>query len=59
MFEAIVRRRCDRPMRRSKERGYKAPGVRWKCPEDCRKCFCCIEADQDGNERHTPYSRRK
>ena len=59
MFETIVRRRCDRPMRRSKEHGYKANGLRWKCPEDCKNCFCCIEQDQDGNERHITYSRRK
>ena len=59
MFETIVRLRCDRSMRRSKERGRNIYGIRWKCPGDCRRCFCCIEQDQDGNERHRPYSRHK
>lgn len=58
MFEQIVRRRCDRSMRRSKEKGYIRTGAHWKCPGNCRGCFCCIEQDQDGNERHAGYKRR-
>ena len=57
MFETIVRRRCDKSMRRSKEKGYRITGNHWKCPGDCRGCFCCIETDDLGNERHMPYSR--
>ena len=59
MFETIVKMRCDRSMRSSKERGYLISGLHWTCPGDCRRCFCCIEQDQDGNERHRPYSRHK
>lgn len=59
MFEQIIRRRCDKSMRRSKERGYIfKTGKHWKCPGDCRDCICCIEQDQDGNERHGRYIRR-
>jgi hypothetical protein len=58
MFDIITKRRCDKSMRRSKEKGYKLTGQHWKCPGDCRGCVCCIEKDQEGNERHAPYGRR-
>lgn len=57
MFEKIKRRRCDKPMRRSKEKCLTRSGEHWKCPGDCRGCLCCIEQDEDGNERHAHYER--
>lgn len=44
----VVHRRCDEPMRRSKEK----PGSRWKCKGKCKECLCCIEMDFNGNEEH-------
>ena len=48
-------RRCDKPMRRSKERGFMASGRRWRCTEDCSSCICCLEKRYDGTwEHHNP-----
>lgn len=60
MFETIISRRCDKAMKRSKQRGYLPRNYKqhWYCTGDCPGCFCCIEKDQDGNERHVPYWRR-
>lgn len=46
-------RRCDKPMRRSKEQcwlSYKKK--HWQCTGECKNCICCIERDAYGNERH-------
>ena len=48
----IIKRRCDVPMKRSKERTR-----RWKCNKDCRNCFCCIEMDNNGDEEHVDIRR--
>lgn len=50
----IIRRRCDKPMRKSKERAF-LPGdnrIHWRCTENCKECICCIETDENGNEKH-------
>ena len=46
----IINRRCDEPMRRSKERCITPAYRKWKCSEDCRNCICCIQMDENGNE---------
>lgn len=46
------RRRCDEPMRRSKERGFTASGKRWRCKGECKNCICCLETRYDGTEEH-------
>lgn len=48
----IIGYRCDKPMRRSKEKGYISPGRYWKCTEDCKSCICCIFKDEYGGEYH-------
>ena len=49
----VVHRRCDEPMRRSKEKTH-----RWKCTGKCKTCICCITIDQEGNEEHVnPLSK--
>lgn len=48
----IIQRRCDEPMRRSKERCITPAYRKWKCTEDCRNCICCIQMDEQGNEAH-------
>ena len=48
----IISHRCDKPMRRSKERGYIRAGVHWKCGKSCSSCICCIFKDENGTERH-------
>ena len=50
--EIAVSRRCDEAMRRSKEKGFRAPGIRWRCDGECKECICCIVKSDDGNERH-------
>lgn len=50
----VIKRRCDKSMKRSKERTGN-----WKCNEDCVNCFCCIEMDDDvfGEEAHFDIRR--
>ena len=48
-----ISRRCDEPMRRSKERCNTPFHTRWKCTGNCAGCICCIEKDENGNERHS------
>lgn len=43
--KVISRRYCDVPMARSK--GYVG-----RCSKDCRRCFCCIEVDINGDSEH-------
>lgn len=50
--KTIIKRRCDKPMKRSKERTR-----RWKCNKDCRNCFCCIEMDTSFDEEHVDIRR--
>ena len=45
-------RKCDKAMRRSKERCYIASGRRWRCTEDCSSCICCMEKRYDGTWEH-------
>lgn len=48
----IISRRCDIPMRRSKERCQTSMRRPWRCTGDCKNCFCCIQMDELGNESH-------
>lgn len=48
----IKSRRCDKAMRRSKERCNTPYYTRWKCKGECRTCICCIVKDENGDERH-------
>ena len=51
--KTIINRRCDEPMRRSKEKTH-----RWKCTGKCKTCICGITIDQEGNEEHVnPLSK--
>jgi hypothetical protein len=52
MSLSVIRRRCDEPMRKSKERCYTNKGHRWRCTGECRTCICCLEMMPDGRERH-------
>lgn len=48
----IIKRRCDEPMKRSKEECRLPNGKRWRCTKDCRECICCIYTTDDGREAH-------
>lgn len=48
----ISKRYCDVPMARSK-------GILGHCNYDCRRCFCCIEVDVNGNAEHVDLRRRR
>ena len=48
----IISRRCDEPMRRSKEQGYIRQGVHWKCTNQCKTCICSIYKTNNGVEHH-------
>lgn len=41
----IVKLSCDKSMAIKK-------GVLQKCNEDCKRCFCCIEMDENGKCQH-------
>lgn len=50
----VIGRRCDKAMKRSKERCF-IPSIgreRWRCTGECRSCICCLETLEDGTERH-------
>ncbi len=50
----IIKRRCDVPMKRSKERTR-----RWKCNGVCKTCICCIVTNESGDEEHiNPLSKK-
>ena len=53
----IISRRCDKAMRRSKEKGFTPYYKKWKCTGECKNCICCLERIEDGTERHFPYRR--
>ena len=56
---SIVNRRCDEPMRRSKEKCITRLYKPWRCNEDCSNCFCCIQMDENGNESHVNVASNK
>lgn len=47
-------RKCDKAMRRSKERGLTPFYTRWRCTGDCRNCVCSMVKQVDGIYIHTP-----
>jgi hypothetical protein len=54
--------RCDKAMRRSKERVREIKGLslpKWKCTKDCANCICGIIRDKSGNEHHVNLLRGK
>lgn len=56
----IIHRRCDEPMRRSKESARNARSLKqWKCDGRCKECICCIEQLISGEERHVNPSRKR
>ena len=46
--------KCDKAMRRSKERCYIREGVHWYCNGDCENCHCALHKKPDGTWEHTP-----
>jgi len=48
----VIDRRCDIPMRRSKEKCYTRYNKPWRCTKDCKNCICCLEKHKDGSESH-------
>ena len=51
-MNVIISRRCDYPMRRSKEKCNTPYHTEWHCTEDCRNCICCLIKYEDGTEAH-------
>lgn len=49
----IIGKRCDIPMRRSKEKCKTLNGDHWKCHGNCDGCFCAIYKYSDGTESHS------
>ena len=48
----ITDRRCDIPMRRSKEQCTKPNGKPWRCTGECSECICSIYKTETGVEAH-------
>ena len=53
----IIKRECDKAMKRSKERCKTPDGIRWRCDGDCKNCICCIATEEGGNRSHMRYDR--
>lgn len=54
-MKLIKHRRCDEPMKRSKDNAYRH---NWHCTGQCKTCICCIVMDSEGNEEHiNPLSK--
>lgn len=51
----IINRRCDVPMRRSKERCRTIYGDKWRCTGECKSCICCIYMADNFKEHHVNY----
>lgn len=49
--------RCDKAMRRSKEKPVPYIGEPWKCNKQCKKCVCALHKNDDGTWSHTPYRK--
>ena len=49
--------RCDKQMRRSKERCITPSRTPWRCTLMCRGCPCAIIKEQNGEERHSGINR--
>ena len=52
--------RCDKPMRRSKERtiGVDEIGIKkWRCTGDCWNCVCGLITKGDGTSHHVNLLR--
>ena len=47
-------RKCDKAMRRSKERCLTPLYTRRRCPGDCASCICALVKQEDGIFIHTP-----
>lgn len=48
--------KCDKAMRRSKERGYVREGVPWRCDLRCDDCHCALHKRDDGTWEHRKIS---
>lgn len=61
MSEEKLTYRCDKAMRRSKERCNTPLFTRWRCTGDCLSCPCCLIKDENGEESHRgiDYSKGK
>ena len=50
--------RCDKAMRKSKERCLTPFYKRWKCTGECKECICGIEKEENGLEHHITRGRK-
>ena len=53
----ILKRECDKAMKRSKEKCWTPEGRRWRCDGDCKNCICCITTLQGGERSHARFER--
>lgn len=51
--------RCDKSMRKSKEKCYTADNKHWKCTGECKTCICCIYKTGDGTEYHVNLNQKE
>jgi hypothetical protein len=48
--------RCDKSMRRSKERCLTPQREPWRCDKKCESCHCALFQKDDGTEYHLKVS---
>ena len=51
--------RCDKAMKRSKERCKASLETMWKCTHECAHCICGLRKKEDGTWAHNTYNNIK
>lgn len=49
--------RCDKPMRKRKEKLMTPLYTQWRCTGDCKGCICALVKSDDGTESHVGATR--
>ena len=52
IMKLLVERKCDKAMRRSKERCSTPVYTRWRCTGECQNCVCGMYKKDDGTWEH-------
>ena len=51
-MKLLVERKCDKAVRRSKERCSTPVYTRWRCIGECQNCVCGMYKKDDGTWEH-------
>ena len=51
-MKLVTNRKCDVPMKRSKEKCNTANHTWWKCTKECSTCICGMYQTEEGDWHH-------